>query len=124
MSTNKKPINNASVEVNGKRTQTDKWGRFRISFKAKVSKSGNRFIFNIRKEGYGLLSKIYRSGVQNGQWLLTAATSVVIDPTRNNLVIDRRQDGDCTGSLSSQVDWFRFEHRRTPHRVDEQGSKG
>lgn len=121
VSTSGKPIAGAFVEVNGKSTQTNKGGIFKIIVPSKEKKIGNRFVMNIRKEGYGLVSKIYSSGIKDGIWKMTEATRVDVDPTMPIIVQDTRRVGICKGSLSSQVDWSRYQNLRTPRRFNSEG---
>jgi hypothetical protein len=117
-----KPINQALVEIYDTITKTDVNGFFRIVIKIKDKKRSYRFIVNIKKEGYGLLSKVYNSGIQNGVWILTEATKSTIDPTRNNLIRDNRRANSCSGSLSSKVNWLNYGHRQNPRHVNSQGT--
>jgi hypothetical protein len=113
------PVNAAAVEINGETVRTDSKGFFRIVIR---KKDDNRFVMNIRKEGFGLMSKIYRSSVQNKTWIMTKATTKVFDPTRNNLIRDMRGANVCLGSLSSRVDWSRYPSRRIPRFIDSAGN--
>lgn len=118
-STTNKPIPNAKVEVNKESTNTSENGFFRIiKYYTQEQEVPKRFILNINKEGYGPLSKIYRSGIQNRAWFMTKAHTAKINPILANTVVDLRQGAVSRGSLSSQVDWSQFPHRRIPRRVD------
>ena len=121
ISTSDKAVVKATVDVNGKTTKTDKYGFFRLTVLAKEKKQDNRFVMNIRKKGFGLVSKVYSSGIKDGVWKMTKATVTIIDPSINNVIRDARLSNICNGSLSSKVDWSRYEHRRTPRRVNSQG---
>jgi hypothetical protein len=48
-----------------------------------------RFIFNIRKPGYALLSHIYQTGVNNGVWRFIQADVRTIDPSVANTLTDQ-----------------------------------
>lgn len=118
-STTKKPIPNAKVEVNKESTNTSENGFFRIiKYYTQEQEVPKRFILNINKKGYGPLSKIYRSGIQNRTWFMTKAHTEKINPKQANTVVDLRRGAVSRGSLSSQVDWSQFPHRRIPRRVD------
>jgi len=121
-STTNKPIPNAKVEVNKESTNTSENGFFRImKYYTQEQEVPKRFILNINKEGYGPLSKIYRSGIQNRTWFMTKAHTEKINPRQANTVVDLRRGAVSRGSLSSQVDWSQFPHRRIPRRVDQKG---
>lgn len=115
-------LDSAEVTINGETIKTDSKGYFRIAIKKKNSKFGNRYIMNIRKEGFGLLSRIYSTGIQNKTWVMTKATTKYIDPTQNNRIIDIRGTNVCQGTLSSRVDWSRYPNRRIPRFIDSAGN--
>jgi len=118
------PVSEATVEVAGIRKKTDKRGYFRISIPVKNRKI-RRFVLNITKEGYGLLSKVYTSSVINHTWVMTKGTTQEFDPTQDVVLTDVRRaaiQSFCTGTLSSQVDWSQYKHRRKPRQVDKEGN--
>jgi hypothetical protein len=87
------PVANASVEIVGNpAVNTDANGRFRINVKEDA-----RYVFNVRKEGYALNSRIYDRSVTGGRWILRRGQVVTIDPTRDVNIGDRRNERDCTG---------------------------
>ena len=55
----------AEVEVNGQLTLTDQRGFFQL----RVA-DAQRFVLNVRKPGYGLISRIYDGPVPGGRWTL------------------------------------------------------
>lgn len=90
----------ASVEVNGERTSTDANGRFRL-----FVKDEQRFVMNIRKQGYALSSSIYYNAVVGGTWQLVRASVEVVDPTRDIEVTNQRSPRDCPGPPSNRLNW-------------------
>ncbi|MFX1398251.1 MAG: carboxypeptidase-like regulatory domain-containing protein [Promethearchaeota archaeon] len=120
-STSKKPVSGAEVQINEMSVKTDQRGYFRIvKYYTHKETVPDRFILNITKEGFALLSKIYRTGIENRTWFLTKAFTKKIDPRKTNTIVDSRHE-PCMGSLSSQVDWIKYKHRRTPRRKDKKG---
>ena len=113
-----KPVAAAEVEINGSTTKTDAKGFFRIAMN---KKDAARFVMNIRKDGFGLLSQIYTSGVQNKTWIMTKATTKSFNPRQNTLIRDVRGSSVCLGTLSSRVDWSRYPARRIPRYINSAG---
>jgi len=116
VSTWDKAIESANVEINGKIVKTNSNGHFKIAVKP-----SNRFVMNIRKKGFGLVSKIYTTGIQDGLWVMTKATTQFFDPTKDILIKDIRPPDICKGTLSSRVDWSRYPNRRIPRYIDSEG---
>jgi hypothetical protein len=96
-------IVDAEVEVNGKQTTTN--GRGLFSLKVPDAK---RFVLNIRKPGYGLVSRIYDDSVNGGQWTMTRATTQRFDPKGKISVTDRRDKRNCPGPEGDRLDWRRY----------------
>jgi hypothetical protein len=93
------PVADASVEIVGNpHVKTDGKGHFRI-----VVKEADRYVFNVRKEGFALNSRVYDGGVTGGRWILRPAQTLMIDPTRNTRITHRRSDNDCPGPDSTHV---------------------
>jgi hypothetical protein len=97
-------VSGAQVEVNGRTTQSDASGRFAL-----FVPESPRYVMNIRKEGYGLVSKIYDSGVTGGRWFLTRASVETVNPKQPIDVVNKRRSDDCPGALSD-----RWRERRNP----------
>jgi len=93
-------VADAEVEVNGTTITTAADGRFNL-----FVPESERYVLNIRKSGYGLVSKIYDNGVSGGRYLLTrASVHVVTDPNDQEIdVTNDRRPGDCPGSLSDRL---------------------
>lgn len=106
----------AKVEINGKSTVTDSNGYFRI-----FVRDVDRFVFNIRKSGYGFYSKIYDDGVTGGQWQLRPATVGIADPRGPIEAVDKPNSLSCPGPLSSRVNWQELDYLK---RVTWQDGKG
>src|SRR6185436_16775105 len=77
----------AQIEVNGQITATGTDG----SFYFRVI-DANRFVLNIRKAGYGLISQIYDRNIIGGHWTLARATVLTRDPTQPIDVTDQRDE--------------------------------
>jgi hypothetical protein len=111
-------IPGARVEVNGKPTTTDGRGWFEL-----YVPDADRFVLNIRKEGYGLASRIYDKSVSGGRWTLTRATTQVVDPTKDIVIQDRRETRDCPGPGADSLNWRSFpELLQNPQWQDGKGS--
>lgn len=98
--TDGKLADGAEVEVNGKVERTDAQGRF-----LNYVPEAERYVFNIRKTGYGFYSKIYDRSVAGGRWTLTRATVSTFDPRNEISVQDKRDERNCPGPDSSRVNW-------------------
>ena len=117
VSTLEKAVAGARVEVEGEVVETQADGYFKIT-----AKPGRRYVLNIRKDGFGLLSRIYTTGVQEGHWIMTPGTVQSFDPTQPALLTNVRAPDVCNGPLSSQVDWGEYPSRRVPHFIDGTGA--
>lgn len=94
------PVANASVEIVGNpAVNTDANGRFRTNVK-----EADRYVFNVRKEGFALNSRVYDRSVTGGRWILRRGQEVTIDPTRDVSIGDKRNERDCTGPDSVRAD--------------------
>lgn len=115
--TNGANVADAQIDINGQTTSTNPNGFFRF----RVEET-DQYVFNVRKQGYGLLSRLYLDSVTAGQWTLTPATVVSVDPTQDIDVINEREPNDCPGPLSSRIDWRQYPDRRLPRYQDGQGN--
>jgi hypothetical protein len=133
-----KPIKSAEVNVNGLIGYTNSKGYFEIEIKRgfkfikekiqkfgfgySVEKDKNRYVLNIRKQGFGLMSKVYHCGVKDGIWRMTKATIDNVDPANNIFVRDIRPAGqqNCVKPLSSQVDWSDYPLLRFPDEITDE----
>ena len=87
------PVAGAQVEVNGRSVNTNANGRFQIELLP-----SDRYVFNIRKTGFGLTSQVYPAGVTDGVWALRRAQVFTVDPTRPIRLQQRRTQTDCPGT--------------------------
>ena len=119
-STSYESIVDAMVEVNTgefnsdkilkRTTTTDKKGYFKIGIPSNARKP--RFVLNIWKECYGLLSQIFFMGKQNGIWLLTKGTIHTIDPKKDKTIRDTPHITKFTGPLTRHIDISKITSRR------------
>jgi hypothetical protein len=87
------PVVNASIDIVGNPVlNTDTNGRFQANVK-----EANRYVLNIRKEGFALNSRVYDRAITGGRWILRPAQVVTIDPTRDVNLTHRRGERDCPG---------------------------
>lgn len=87
------PVKDAEIEIVGSPiVQTDASGRFATNVIA-----SDRYIFNVRKQGYALNSQIYDRGLTGGRWILRRGQVVTIDPTRDVVIGHKRTERDCPG---------------------------
>ncbi|HEV2805766.1 MAG TPA: carboxypeptidase-like regulatory domain-containing protein [Chthoniobacterales bacterium] len=94
------PVADASIEVVGNPAiRTDSGGRFQINVK-----EADRYVLNIRKEGYALNSQVYDRSITGGKWILRRGQVVTIDPTRDVKIMHERTDRDCPGPDSVHAD--------------------
>lgn len=87
----------AEVQIGSRNTTTNAAGYFSLV----VPESG-KYVLNIRKHGYQLLSKVYDNSVLGGHWQLTRATITTVDPTQPIDLTNTREPGDCPGALGGR----------------------
>ncbi len=121
MSTKGKPIKAARVDVNGETTVTDSEGFFKLPIK---KANEPRFVLNIIKQGFGLVSRIYDQGVQGIKWTMTEATTQTFDPTQEIIIRDVLSQTNCTGSLTSGINWNNYPQQSIPRIIDTFGQLG
>jgi len=93
------PVADASVEIVGNpATKTDAGGRFHTNVK-----EADRYVFNVRKEGYALNSRVYDAAVTGGRWILRPGEVLTIDPTKDNRISHKRGERDCPGPDSTRA---------------------
>ncbi len=90
-------LSGVEVEVNGKRVTTAGDGRFSVFVPEQA-----RYVMNLRRSGYGLVSKIHDNGHSNGRYTMTRATVKVINPTQDNEVVNERIPSDCPGAIGDR----------------------
>ena len=119
-SNTRKPIEAAEAEVGGLTAKTDSRGFFEL---AAVRAKGDRYVLNIRKPGFGLVSRIYDRGIRDGRWTMTQGTVRVVDPSQPIRVRDTAAAvrSNCQGRTSGRIDWSRYPAQRIPRIVDASG---
>lgn len=110
-------IAQAAVEINGQTVNSDATG----AFNTRVPDAA-RFVFNIRKQGYGFYSKIYDRGVTGGLWTLSRATVQSVDPRQPINLVDRRDARNCPGPRFARLDWKTYAHALQPQYQDGKGN--
>jgi len=91
------PIKNAEVEIisdgsSNPLLTTDARGGIATNVQ-----QADRYVVNVRKEGYALNSHVYDRAVTGGRWILRPAQVVTINPTRNVRIAHKRTQRDCPG---------------------------
>jgi hypothetical protein len=107
----------AQVEVNGQLAITDAQGFFQLRVMDAV-----RFVLNIRKPGFALVSRIYDDSVVGGRWPMARASVTSIDPTRDNEVVNQRDPRDCPGPASARLNWRDYPQLAQPQWQDGKGN--
>lgn len=77
-------VEGATVDVNGRTTQTSPQGGFAL-----VVPESNRYVLTITKPGYQLLSKVFDVGVMGGRYLLVRAQQFVFDAAKGSELVER-----------------------------------
>lgn len=112
------PIADAKGEIGGKTAKSDANGYLRL-----VVPEAPRYVLNIRKPGFALVSRIYREGTSSGRWVMSPVTLVIgLDPTQDIVVQDNRQKHRCRPPFSLRVDWENFGKRRLARVQDGRGN--
>ncbi|MBW2182582.1 MAG: hypothetical protein JRF49_01770 [Deltaproteobacteria bacterium] len=115
LSTKGKAIKAAHVDVNGETTVTDSEGFFKLPIK---KANAPRFVLNITKQGFGLVSRVYDQGVQGSKWTMTEATTQTFNPTQAIVIRDVLSQTNCTGSLTNGINWNNYPQQRIPRIID------
>ncbi|MGB8509414.1 MAG: hypothetical protein WCD76_13575 [Pyrinomonadaceae bacterium] len=110
-------IGGARVDVNGQVTSTNPDGSFSI-----FVRDANRFVLNIHKPGYALVSRIYDNALTGGRWTMTRATVFNVDPNRAMTLVDRRFERNCPGPRAARLDWRSFPQAAQPQWQDGKGN--
>lgn len=110
-------IKGAEVEVNGKTATTDANGKFSIAVN-----DDKRFVLNIRKQGYGLVSRIYDDAVMGGQWTMTQAFSTKMNPNAPIRVTEKRDRRNCPGPEANRLNWAPYAKFLKPQWQDGKGN--
>lgn len=120
LSNARKPIEAAEVDVSGLTARTDGRGFFKLTA---ARAKGDRYVLNIRKAGFGLISRIYDRGIRDGQWTMTQGTTQVVDPSQPIRVRDTAAAvrSNCQGRSSGHIDWSRYPAQSIPRIVDASG---
>ena len=110
-------VGGARIEIGSASATTDASGLFHV-----LVPEAQRYVFNIRKEGYGFYSKIYDRGITGGAWNLTRATVATVNPSQTIQVVNRRASSDCPGPRSARLDWKRYPAAARPQWQDGKGN--
>jgi hypothetical protein len=110
-------IKDAEVEINGKTTVTDANGLFSIAVR-----DDKRFVLNIRKMGYGLVSRVYDDAVTGGQWTMTKASVTRVSPTTPIKVTEERNRKNCPGPEANRLNWSPYAKKLRPQWQDGKGN--
>jgi hypothetical protein len=98
--TNGTPVAAAEIEIVGNPViTTDITGHFQT-----IVNEADRYVFNVRKQGYALNSQIYDRSITGGRWILRPAQLVTIDPTSDVTIVHDRSEKDCPGPESPRAD--------------------
>jgi hypothetical protein len=93
------PVDQAEIEIVGNPIiKTGSNGRF-----STYVAEADRYVFNVRKQGYALNSQVYDRALTGGRWILRHAQVMTIDPTRDQVITHERTQGDCPGPDSARA---------------------
>ncbi len=106
-------LSDAVVTINDQSVKTDAAGFFRST--APVSK---RYVLNIRKPGFSLISRILDRGLTGGRFVLRPATVTSVNAAADIDVQDRRSKVGCPGPASLKFDGRTFPGGVRPIRQD------
>ncbi len=98
--TDHKLLDGAAVEVNGKTVKTDAQGWFSI-----YVPESDKYVFNIRRSGYGFYSKVYDRSVAGGRWTLVRATVATFPANAPINFGDKRSELNCPGPDTARINW-------------------
>jgi mono/diheme cytochrome c family protein len=95
-------VSGANIEINGT-SVTSADGSFHVDVP-----DSDRFVFNIRAAGYGLLSQIFDDGVTGGSWTLYPAEVFSVDPSAAIQITHQRGVENCPGPRSLRQNYATF----------------
>ncbi len=112
------PLGAVRVEINGKATKTDARGYFKLAVEPR-----ERYVLNLTKWGFALVSHVYRSGISAGRWTMGPVTVTSANPTLDIRVRDdSRKRAGCAIPASAEIDWKIFGQRQRPRVQDGKGN--
>lgn len=106
--TNGTPVKAAKVKICGEVTETDSAGYFKLS-----APPVGRYIVNIYKEGYGLISRILKAGLTGGVFVLEKGYTETVDP-KKGVNIKTPDTMVPAATLSQRVDWKKYPKQAIP----------
>jgi hypothetical protein len=98
--TDHKLLDGATVEVNAKSVKTNAQGWFTI-----YVPEADKYVFNIRRSGYGFYSKVYDRSVAGGRWTLVRATVATFPANGPINFGDKRSEINCPGPDTARINW-------------------
>lgn len=99
-------------------TTTNASGFFRV-----FARDADRYVFNLRKQGYGMVSQNYDRGITGGRWRMQRATVVTVNPTLAIDLTNERTSSECPGRPSERLDWRgKYASALTPQWQDGKGN--
>jgi len=113
--TNAPAVDSAVVEVNGKTVRTNAAGWFVLDVPEAA-----RYVLNIRKPGYALVSRVYAEPMGEAVWTLTLGTTRSVNPAQPVAVVDERRHQRC-GVPVKRIPEARSAERLLPRWLDPGG---
>jgi hypothetical protein len=98
--TDHKLLDGAIVEVNAQTVKTNAQGWFSI-----YVPESDKYVFNIRRSGYGFYSKVYDRSVAGGHWTLVRATVAIFPANGPINFTDKRSELNCPGPDTARINW-------------------
>jgi hypothetical protein len=87
------PVPGAAIDIVGNPVVlTDGKGRFQTNVR-----QADRYVLNIRKQGFALNSRVYDRSITGGRWILRPAQVVTVNPTVDTPISHQRGERDCPG---------------------------
>jgi hypothetical protein len=90
----------AQVEINGRFVNTKADGVFQMDVPPTA-----RYIMNIRKFGYGLVSKVVDFGLNSVTHIMSRAQVFTVDPTKTITIQHKRSSRDCPPPSATRLPW-------------------
>ena len=109
-----KPLENPTIEINGVAVKPSANGEFRVPVD-----SAGRYVINISKRGYGLISKIFTGAAQKRKYVLIPGTVKLVDPAQPIVVTGGAVA--CSGSDLRNVKWGNKKFESVPLVIDADG---
>jgi hypothetical protein len=102
-------VSGAQVEINGRFVNTGGDGSFSLGVP-----QADRYILNVHKFGYGVISKILDTGLSGATHVISRSQIYTVDPSAPIKLQHKRTSRDCPPPSASRLPWLKQDDRFAP----------